>query len=363
MIKLVEASGGGRKVGEELGEQCRDLGEALVERFRSIWSDKGWTIDHALWSSKKYLAYAGGNFFPRYMQEIIGYAKAINANPDEVLAWFCPTQKRGCTDIVLSHRVAGYTYLLHNEDYDVPEEGLAVMVKIKPDDGPAFLAMSYGGIWLNAGVNEAGIGIGGNALTPNDARVGIPNDFVFLKIYSAKTLSQAMAYSTPPMRASSYCNVICDDRGEMYAMEASATDFAALHGRDYLVHTNHYVHPSMVKYDKDFQTGTDRSPVIPHANSIIRYNRAVNLVEDLLEPIRRQRALGHSHPGLAPGDLAELLVDHQNNPWSICRHVDKSFPENEQTKTCYSEIINVTERTISVCKGNPCENRRKIFQL
>jgi isopenicillin-N N-acyltransferase-like protein len=238
--------------------------------------------------------------------------------------------------------------MVHNEDYDVQEEDFAVLVKASPDDAPSFMAMAYGGIWFNAGVNECGIGLAGTGLAHTDSRVGIPGDCSFRKVLSARTIGDAIAFSTPRGRSFSYCNIICHESGEMYAMEGSATDFAAIHGRKFLAHANHYVHPSMVKYDAAFISDEDRSPDF-YSDSIFRHNRATNLALDKM-PIDVE-------------GIMEITRDHVNRPWSLCRHIDETLPPEKRSKTVFSEIIDVTDRTILVCKGNPCEGDYELHKL
>jgi len=342
-LKVIEAKGSHSEIGKQLGEQCKDTAQRLKEQFRERWDrlrvDKGDAIVY----STKFLPYAQ-NFYSNYINEMRGYAYASDIPFAEVFAWFCyDPPPKGCTDFVLNRHMTadGHVYMCHNEDYDVQEEEYAVLVRVVPDDEPSFLAMTYGGIWFNAGVNELGIGVAGNGLTHTDSRIGIPGDFAFRKTLSARTIGDAMNYSTPQNRSFSYCNVICDDEGEMYSMEGSATDFAAIYSDRFLVHTNHYLSPKMEKYEGAFNTGTDRSPG-SSSDSIIRYNKAVSLIKE------------HE---LSLDDMKWILSDHHNMPWSICRHVDHSLPEEEQSKTVFSEIIDLTKRSIYVCGGNPCEGK------
>lgn len=351
----IEAKGSHYDIGLQIGEQCKEIASQLCEQFRTTWSRKKINRQDAILNSLKFLPYAR-SFYNEYFLELSGYADAIGLQFEEVFAWFCddPLVPKGCTDFVLSPRVTDpdHTYMVHNEDYDVQEEDYAVLARIHPDGEPSFMAMSYGGIWFNAGVNSEGIGVAGPGLSYTDARVGIPADFSFRKIFSATRIAEAMEFSTPTERAGSYCNIIADSSGEMYAMEASATDFVAIHAKDYLVHSNHYLSPRMEKYDAAFRQRTDRSPGF-YSDSIVRYNRVKNLIEDWIGVM----------PDLTILRIQEILQDHVNHPWSVCRHPDMTQPEAERSKTLFSQIIDLNERSMLICQGNPCEGEYVEYTL
>jgi hypothetical protein len=95
-----------------------------------------------------------------------------------------------------------------------------------------------------------------------------------------------------------------------------------------LAHTNHYVSEKMLPYEGDPEYA---------AGSAVRYRRALEW--------------------LAPGQITEhvlrrALEDHTGAPHSLCRH-----PEHgAQSKTVFWCLADVTERTITYGRGNPCDS-------
>ncbi len=351
-MKKIIITGAPFNRGAQLGKECEAIAYKLQDQFRERWAKKNVTTEEAVRWSRKFLPYAE-DFYDSYVQELRGYAYATEIPFAEIFAWLCyDPPPKGCTDLAFSHRMTrdGHVYLVHNEDYDVQEEDCAVLVEMHPRDEPSFLAVTYGGIWFNAGVNEHGIAIAGNGLDHSDSQIGIPGDFSFRKTLTARILSEAMHFCTPEGRSFSYCNIIADKYGEIYAMEGTATDFAAIHARNFLAHSNHYNDPKMAdKYEAGFTDLSGRSPS-KYASTIYRQHRAENLVIDLMHPVAKK-------------DMIAIMSDHANHPWSICRHIDYNLPESEQSKTVFSEIIDVTEQTIYICKGNPCENEYVLHKL
>jgi isopenicillin-N N-acyltransferase-like protein len=123
--------------------------------------------------------------------------------------------------------------------------------------------------------------------------------------------------------------VITDDNGEIYSIEGSATDYEAIYAEDgYLVHTNHYISPRMQKYELDRQDIT---------SSVVRYNRA-------------NRLMKKNKGKISVGMLKNFLQDHASRPKSLCRH-------GKYVKTTFSVIINLSNKTMFLAMGNPCESK------
>ncbi len=185
-------------------------------------------------------------------------------------------------------------------------------------------------------MNSAGISLTGNALNPNDTRVGIPKVFPVRKALEARRIGEALVYAMPGDRASSYNNICSDGNGEIYSLEGSATDFGLIYAVDgYLVHTNHYTVEKMQRFE------ANPSAV---ACSIVRYSRASKLAKAMVG-----RATVET--------IAEAFRDHVNRPDSICRHVDQKLHRLDASETIFSVIFDLTNLEAHVLKGHPCEER------
>jgi len=71
-------------------------------------------------------------------------------------------------------------------------------------------------------------------------------------------------------------------------------------------------------------------------SSLVRYNRAYRLMKNNRGKISMEM-------------MKKFLKDHVSRPKSLCRH-------GENVKTTFSVIINLTERTMYLARGNPCES-------
>ena len=339
-LPLVEASGKPREMGRVIGKKCasravsyrKSMGTAIKYYTGNSW-------DRTVEAGRSYLPYAE-EFYPDYVEEIHGFAEGSKLPFDDLFTLSChelmsPEGFKGCTDVVVNGDVTenGCVLAGHNEDWSAEQESTIVFIHAKPKGKPEFFAASYAGLVPSCGMNRAGISITGNALSPNDMRLGIPKVFPVRKVMEARRIGEAMEYAMPAGRASSYNNIVCDSNGEMYSLEGSATDSAAIYALDgYMVHTNHYTHERM----RRFEACPDSLSC-----SIFRYNRALRLLEDQLGCV-------------TPESLMSILRDHVNKPGSVCRHADPRTHPLDVSETVFSVIYDLTNLDAYVLKGKPC---------
>ncbi len=347
-LPVFRARGTPTSVGEQLGVRFAKEAKRAVEIFRKelTW-EKGATVDGAKRYARKILPRIEA-WYPDFIEEMRGYAKGSGVPFDVLLAQWSghsPTAGlKGCTDVAVGpeQTADGSVLAAHNEDYTPDYEGSVVPVHVAVEGKPAFFAMSYQGLFPTIGMNEAGISLTGNAVSPNDVRVGIPKMFAPRRVLEARTLKEALEASMPADRGSSFNNIVCSKEGELYSMEGSATAFEALYGTGgWLVHTNHYVGETMRKFETD-----------PHQKfcSILRYNRA----RKLLEP----------HLGrVTPETIMSIQRDHLSRPDSICRHENPSDPEADRVKTLFGSVLNLTTGEAYISGSTPCTTEYRVFRM
>jgi len=354
-MRVVEAAGSAYKLGFEVGSQCQDLAREMVENCRRKLKqeyDVDW--DRARVIARKHLSFCEDSI-PKYVDELKGYAEGAGLELEEVFPLFCSYSSErerisGCTDLVVSAGLTKEKHVLmaHNEDTSPKDGKYLCLVRGKPENAPAFLTVAYAGIIFNAGLNSASLGFGGNALNPNDTRVGIPVDMVFRAMYGAGTVVEALTYANLPHRESSYNNIVADRQGQIYNIEGSATDFELTYaGGSYLVHSNHYVTEKMQGYESNFCH--DVREIKRYMCSVARFNRMSNLVVESEEI---------SVPG-----IMDMMRDHANYPCSICRHVDEEVRVENQVQTNFSSIADLTAQELWLCYGNPCSAEYERYTL
>jgi len=339
-LPIIEARGTHREVGTQIGRQCK---EGLQSIFASLYDElpKGATKQAMLEQSKLYLEHSRV-VYPQYIEELEGIAEGAEIPFEDIFLLMCEelwedVAWHGCTDMAARGKatVDGSTLIAHTNDLLPQTESKLVMLKVQAGSEPEFIGISVGGIAISAGYNAAKISLTGNQLDANDTRPGVPRLLVVRAILGSKTLSEAMEHCLLPSRASSYNNVLADGSGEVYSMEGSATDLEAIYiADDVMAHANHYVTPSMRRFERDHS-------VI--ANSIIRYNRAEYLLKQ-------------NYGKLTPELFRTLLADHAGYPTSICKH-------GTETHTIFSIIIQLETLKAWVGRGHACETEYIEYQL
>lgn len=347
-FKVVTASGSHHQIGVTVGKACREQALRMEKRFRKyVASVPGGGVERALAHARKTLPLAR-EYYPQHVEELEGYAEGTGLDFEMVYAMNCDYPwdggKKACTDIAVNSQWTkdDCVYAAHNEDVSPYMIDDVVISRIRPNDEPAFIAMCYGGIFPTEGMNSEGISLTGNALVPNDTRLGLPKSFPVRKVLRETNIYSAIKSSMPEGRGHSFNNIVCDPNGEIYSMEGSATTFDALYAEDgWLVHTNHYLSPRMWQFESNMHT---------RFSSIVRYNRARRLL---------RKELGQ----VDLSTFKKILSDHVGYPESICRHPDPALSEDDQARSIFSIVCDLTRRVMWVCAGNPCEGQYQRYEI
>jgi isopenicillin-N N-acyltransferase like protein len=236
-----------------------------------------------------------------------------------------------CSDMVARPpaSVDGHLWVAHNNDLSPAVEPDIVATEWRVPGDPVVFTIGIGP-WISVGFNSAGLALTGNEVSPNDNRIGIPRLLHVRDILRRRTLDEAVEAALNPHRASSYNTILSHRDGGVVNVEGSATEAELIRpgAGGTLAHTNHYVSAKMLPFEGDPEYA---------AGSAVRYRRALEW--------------------LAPGQITEhvlrrALQDHTGAPHSLCRH-----PEHgAQSKTVFWCLADVTERTITYGRGNPCDS-------
>jgi isopenicillin-N N-acyltransferase like protein len=335
-IPVFEVKGTHREIGHQIGARMKEKLKKMVNEVDHYFL-AGMTFDEMIEKSRLLLTYSR-SVYPLYVEEIEGIALGADLPFEETFMTYCedlwglplwnPIDK-GCTDIAARGRATldGSTLLGHTNDVsDVDEEDL-IILKIKAEDEPEVLAVSFCGVGISAGFNSAGISLTGNQVNSNDVRMGVPRLLIVRAILGSRRLGEAIDHCLQPKRASNYNNIIADRNGEVYSMEGSATDCEAIYiEKDILAHSNHFITSPMRKFEQD------RNKI---GGSIVHYNRAMRLLRD-------------NFGKLTPDLFKQILSDHVDYPTSICKHDGGSITE-------FGIVIKLDELRAWICRGRPCE--------
>lgn len=350
---VIHVSGSHLEIGRQIGEACREQVKHSIESTRetiySAYCELELTWGGAKNQSKKYMPFAQERY-PQYTDELKGIAEGANVDYEDVCVvntMECVTTDalhlKKCTSFAVNecHTENSHVFAAHNEDWLPNDEQDVYLVHATPDDENPFLAMTYGALLPNIGLNAAGISQSCNSVYPNDARIGIPRVIVSRSVLGCRTPVEAINRMIIPNRAAGYNHLLAHERGELFNVEVSAKQYAILYGKDgYVVHANNFLDPQMmsIEADPDELVG-----------SKLRYFRALRLLTQT--------------PKHSVDTMQTILRDHINYPSSICNHaLDEQNPMDSQ-KTINSLVMDLTDRVIYLAWGNPCENKYTEYRL
>lgn len=250
------------------------------------------------------------------------------------------TDAEGCTSfgVLPSASADGHTYLGQNWDWLEPVE--LGLLDVSQPDGPDYLAVTEAGnVGGKFGCNEAGVGYCINALsTPDDGADSIrkPAHLRGWEILDAELLDEALDPVIATPRPSSRNYLLGQDGAGVVDVETAPDDFEFLYPDEdgIVTHTNHF--KERAKVDSIYETF--------RPDTVTREMRVTQLLRELGGDVRSE-------------DLEAVLGDHQGRPRSICRHED----DDEEFQTKVSVVMDLSERTLSVALGNPCETAYETF--
>src|SRR6476620_780966 len=326
-IELVRVAGTHREVGNQIGAATAEV----VRRHAAAVEAGG------LAAADAYRDVTAAEL-PWLIEELDGVAEGAGADPLAVFAASIeeisvadPAPASRCSDLVATAPSTPdlHTWVAHNNDLGPESEDELVAIEWSVPGDPVSFTIGIGP-WISVGFNSAGLALTGNEVSPNDNRIGIPRLLHVRDILRRRTLDEAVEAALNPHRASSYNTSLSHRDGGVVNVEGSATEAELIRpGPDgTLAHTNHYVSAKMLPFEGDPEYA---------AGSAVRYRRALEW--------------------LAPGQITEhvlrrALQDHTGAPHSLCRH-----PEHgAQSKTVFWCLADVTERTITYGRGNPCDS-------
>ncbi len=339
----------GRQIGEGMRSQ---IAHSLVNAHNllsSAYDTLQLTWEVAQIQARKYIPFAQ-EYYPQYVEELLGIAEGANVSFDDLAVLngmeavtTDALHLTKCTTMAVNHErsLNGHVLIAHNEDWVPEDEPDVYIIQAKPDQEPPYLAMSYGGLLPNIGFNAYGIAQFCDSVYPSDCRIGIPRLVNSRAVLAAPTISDAIRHMLVPHRAAGYNHLLAHESGELYNVEVSSRRFAVLYAEDgYLAHTNHYL-------DQGMQTVESEPDEL--VSTRVRYFRAMRLLKQ-----REQHSVE---------SLQAIQRDHVNYQDSICNHaVDFSRPLDRE-KTIVGLLVDLTERRMQVCWGNPCEAKFFSYEL
>jgi isopenicillin-N N-acyltransferase-like protein len=232
---------------------------------------------------------------------------------------------------------AGTGKTLVGQTYDMPEfhQDYLTLLRLKPAQGPAQLVFTFAGIVGAAGLNEAGLAVNINYLSPRDVGLGRLHSVVVRQALAATQLADALTPVAVPPRAGGAHFLVADRDGNVVSVETTARRFAVAYPEGNTIgHTNHYLASELKE---------------------IEYIRPASIGGSLARYTALRRFLRDRGDGLTVAALMDLTRNHTSYPRSICAHGASFEPAGSRTRTVAALVQVPADELMHITSGCACE--------
>ncbi|MDQ0219487.1 hypothetical protein ELQ35_17220 [Peribacillus cavernae] len=333
------------KRGTFIGERVSDKINGNVEIYKNIfkeYADADWDTvrNKALQFVEPIQDYA-----PEMVEELKGMAKGSELDLADLMAlnvrteiMFGLTQRveAECTSYALSKDNVTNQHVIigQNWDWKTPVQKNTIITEIQQEPYPSIIMVAEAGHLGKIGFNSAGIGLCANLLVSSldKGEVGVPFHAILRKILNSQTFNEAIRAVTLPYRASSGNFVIANDKGTILDLETGPG------GKENI----YYLEPT--------------EGILGHANNFIVdthfEDKTLEILPDSPGRANRIRHELSKFSEVGIDQIQNALRNHDNYPNSICRHLESEG----NIQTLASIIMDLTEKSMLVTAGPPCEN-------
>jgi isopenicillin-N N-acyltransferase like protein len=243
----------------------------------------------------------------------------------------------GCSTFAVTAE-AGSGKTLIGQTYDMPEyhQDYVTLLRLRPSEGPRQLVFTFAGIVGAAGLNETGLAVNINYLSPTDVGLGRLHSVVVRQILGSTQLADALTHPAVPPRAGGAHFLVADQDGNIISIETTARRHHVFYPEgNALGHTNHYLSPWLKEHEY-IRSGSIGS-------SIARYTALRRYLRDHGER-------------LTVAALMELTRNHTSYPRSICAHGGAHEQAGARGRTVSAMVQVPADRLLHITRGCACEN-------
>lgn len=349
-IPVLDLSGTPAQLGAAHGESQRDRIRAYTDRFL------GWLLqsaavaltEEALWAKWSPQVAVNQRETPDLVEEMRGIARGAGVPFERIFLLNSLLDLSSFRYLELAHNCAGCSCFavvaeagtgktLVGQTYDMPEfhQDYLTLLRLKPAQGPRQLVVTFAGIVGACGLNEAGIGVNINYLSPRDVGLGRLHSIVVRQILAAPQLADALAPPVLPPRAGGAHFLIADRAGLVVSIETTSKRHWVFYPEGNAIgHTNHY----LAAWLKD-----------------VEYLRAGSIGGSLARYTALRRYLHEQGDRLTVAALQELTRNHVSYPRSICAHGADFEPAGSRSRTVSAMVQVPADQTIYLTQGCACE--------
>lgn len=343
-MQLTELSGSRFEIGQQHARLHRQAIIASIDVYDRLFRDMaGLRWHEARRDAERFLPMIEQRF-PEIIEEMDGIAQGIGGELSDILTLNCRSEisltqaSGGCSALALLHR--GHQWLAQNWDWCAGQSDHLVALRIQAPEAPALLSIGEAGMVGKVGLNQHGIGVALNAIRSATCGEGLPIHIALRRILECRTFDEAEAIANDGVCAPAH--FLLADGSQALGCEVHPGNpghLAPRQGR--VTHTNHLLSDAATHWIEDF----------PKPDSWSRLARLDALCE----------TLHTTHPdSLNAEQLFDLLGDHEEGHESLCRHFNPDLPAGEQMETLFSVVMDLTQRTLWLRHGKPCQVKDSI---
>jgi isopenicillin-N N-acyltransferase-like protein len=349
-IPVLDLAGTAPQMGAAHGEAQRDRIREYAERFI------GWLLATAavrlteaeLWARWAPQVAANQREAPELIEEMRGIARGAGVPFERIfllnslldLGSFRYLELAqpfaGCsTFAVVAEPGTGKT--LVGQTYDMPEfhQEYLTLLRLKPAQGPRQLLFTFAGIVGAAGLNEAGLALNINYLSPRDVGPGRLHSVVVRQVLAATQLADALTPVALPPRAGGAHFLVADKDGDVVSVETTARRFVVAYPEGNAIgHTNHYLAAELKETE---------------------YIRGGSISSSLARYTALRRFFHERGNQLTMAALMDLTRNHTAYPRSICAHGAGFEPAGSKTRTVAALVQVPADGVMHVTCGCACE--------
>ncbi len=354
---LITVEGPPRERGRQYGAAAQDRIANSIAVYMDAWISGEVGSRDEVYRRARQFGGTIGDRFPELYEEITGIAEGSGRDLEEIIALNARTEllfaegvmDEGCTAaVILPEASGGRTLIGQNWDWKAQCSDLPVVLRVRPEKGPAFLTFVEAGILARHGLNDAGIGTCGAFLgCDHPPQAGIPIALMRRAVLQSGSFPAAIGQVVRSPHSFASNHVLAHRDGEAIDLEMTPDNVFPMYATDgILTHSNHFV--AGLGHVRD--TGIALFP-----DSLYRHRRL------------RRRLEEQSRPLTITGFQA-ALGDHFGHPHSVCRHPDDSGRSSNADPradivTVASVVMDLTESRMWVAAGPPCETPYTAYSL
>jgi hypothetical protein len=212
-----------------------------------------------------------------------------------------------CTAIGIAPPVTGGDTLIGQTwDWMQSVAGLSTMLEWRRDDGPSLLAYAFPGLWVGAGLNEAGLALcwtSADLGKPNQMpRIGLPAYVFLAHLMYQPDLESVQQAALRNKHAGWFTFVMGDSQGRLLNVEGSPEGITCEEARGQLLRIGFGTHQ---------RTGIPKSePIVPHARCQ-SMKRILEQRRGTYDRAALQETLGDPQAGICvgPGTIDMMVYD------------------------------------------------------